>query len=54
VFAVEDGRARRRQVEVGQRSAQEVQILSGVAEGMTVVRHPSNALGDGARVAALP
>jgi HlyD family secretion protein len=50
VFVMKDGRARLRGVEVGQRNSQEAEIRSGLREGENVVRHPSNALKDGARV----
>lgn len=52
VFVVEDGRAQRRAVRIGQRNELEVQLLDGVAEGDALVRHPGNDLGDGARVVA--
>jgi HlyD family secretion protein len=50
VFAVEAGRARVRRVEVGHRSAAEVEVLSGLAEGQEIVLHPPNDLADGAKV----
>lgn len=50
VFTVEDGRAREREVKVGQRNQDEAQILSGLAKGATVIRFPSNQIEDGARV----
>ncbi len=52
VFVVEDGRARRRAVRIGQRNELEVQLLDAVAEGDALVRHPGNDLADGARVVA--
>lgn len=52
VFAVENGRAREREVKVGQRNQDEAQILSGLAKGATVIRFPSNQIEDGARVEA--
>ena len=52
VFAVENGRAREREVKVGQRNQDEAQILSGLAAGATVVRFPGNQIADGARVVA--
>ncbi|MFP5413195.1 MAG: efflux transporter periplasmic adaptor subunit, partial [Gammaproteobacteria bacterium] len=51
-FVVEDGRARRREVELGQRNALQAQVLKGLAEGESVVRYPANDLDDGARVQA--
>lgn len=52
VFVVEDGRARRRAVRIGQRNELEVQLLDGAGEGEALVRHPGNDLADGARVVA--
>jgi HlyD family secretion protein len=50
VFAVEEGRARLRAVEVGQRNGEEAQILSGLSAGETVVVHPSDTLQEGTRL----
>jgi HlyD family secretion protein len=52
-FTVEDGRARRRAVEVGARNPYEAEIRSGLDAGVTVIRYPGNELDEGARVAAL-
>lgn len=54
VFAVENGRARQRSVQIGQRNEDEVQVISGLQAGATIVRFPGNQLSDGARVEALP
>jgi HlyD family secretion protein len=51
VFAVDEGHARLREVEIGQRNGLEAEVRSGVQPGETVVVHPSDALADGARVA---
>lgn len=53
-FAIEDGRAMRRAVQVGQRNATEAQVLQGLAAGAAVIRHPGNAIEDGARVRIRP
>lgn len=53
VFVVEDGRAREREVKVGQRNQDEAQILAGLNPGTTVIRYPSNEISDGARVERL-
>lgn len=53
VFVLEEGRARRRQVEVGQRNQNEAQVLSGVQAGDTIIRFPSNDLEDGRRIKAV-
>lgn len=50
VFAVEDGRARRRFVTVGRRTQREAQILSGLAAGDRVVVYPSDRVTAGVRV----
>lgn len=50
VFAVDDGTARLREVDVGHRNALEAQVLSGLSEGDTVVVYPDDRLEDGRRV----
>lgn len=50
VFVVEEGRARRRTIEVGHRNLVEAEVASGLTAGQTVVRYPSNDVADGARV----
>jgi HlyD family secretion protein len=50
VFAVEDGRARRRSVDIGAQATFEVEVRDGLAEGETVILHPSDRLEDGSRV----
>ena len=50
VFVVESGRARVRDVEIGQRSAFEAEIVKGLQPGEIVVRHPSNDVAAGTRV----
>ena len=52
VFAVEDGRARQRPVEVGARNPFEAEVRSGIAAGTTVIKYPTNEVGEGVRVAA--
>lgn len=49
-FAVENGRAKRRVVKVGHSNAQEAEVLEGLKPGETVIRHPANQIGEGARV----
>lgn len=51
VYAVEDGRARTRRVEVGHRGPLQTEILGGLQPGEVVVIHPGAAVQDGARVA---
>lgn len=50
LFAVEDGEARERLVELGQRNARTVEVLSGLEVGTMVVTHPSDDLSDGSPV----
>ncbi len=50
VFVVEGGRARARGIELGHRGALEVEVVKGLQDGETVVRHPPNELADGRRV----
>lgn len=51
VFAIEDGRAVRRAVEIGQLNSSVAEVLSGLEEGEAVVLHPSDRIADGVRVA---
>jgi HlyD family secretion protein len=50
VFVVEDGRARLRQVEIGQRNGLAAEVLSGLAEGERIIEHPADDVSDGVRV----
>ena len=50
LFVVEDGRARLRQVEVGQRTPRTAEIKSGVEADEEVIVHPANEINDGTRV----
>ena len=50
VFAAENGRARLRPVDVGERNGAEAEVLAGLSEGEAVVIHPSDTLQDGGRV----
>ena len=50
LFVVEDGRARLRQVEVGQRTPLAAEIKSGVEAEAVVIVHPANEITDGTRV----
>jgi HlyD family secretion protein len=50
VFVVKGDRARVRRVELGQRNNSDAQIVSGLAEGETVVMHPPDTLEDNMRV----
>ena len=50
VFVVDQGRARRRNIQIGHRNQTEAEILSGVTVGQEVVLHPSNQLREGDRI----
>jgi HlyD family secretion protein len=50
LFVIDDGRAVRRSVEVGQRNGLSAQILDGVGEADEVILHPSDKVDDGVRV----
>lgn len=52
IFTVENGRARERQIELGHRNQDEVEVLSGLTSGTLVIRYPSNQIRDGTRIAA--
>jgi HlyD family secretion protein len=52
VYAVEDGRARARVVEIGARSATDAVVLRGVAADDRVIVYPANSIEDGTRVRA--
>lgn len=50
VFVIEEGKARRRSVQPGRRSGLAAQIVSGLAEGETVITHPDEKIEDGVAV----
>lgn len=54
VFRVEDGRAQKWQVRIGQRNPFAVQILEGLVAGDRVIKYPGNQVEDGTRVRARP
>jgi hypothetical protein len=49
-FVVENGLAKRREVEAGRHADFEVEVLNGLREGESVIAHPSNLVADGVRV----
>lgn len=51
-FAVEQGKAVKRRVQVGQRNGLSAQVLSGIAAGEQVIVHPDDRVREGVRVAA--
>lgn len=50
VFIIENGRAVRRSVEIGQQAGLSTEITSGLSEGDQVIIHPASSLEDGSRV----
>ncbi len=50
VFTVADGKARRKAVQIGQRSGLQAQVLEGLQAGELVVTHPDDKIADGVRV----
>jgi HlyD family secretion protein len=53
-YAVEDGRARLRRVEIGARDDAAAEVLGGLPEGTAVILHPGDRIADGVSVEALP
>ena len=47
VFVEEDGKARRRAVELGRRNDQMAQVTSGLAAGETIVLYPGDRVDEG-------
>ena len=54
VFVSDQGVARLRNVTIGQRNADDAEVLDGLAEGEAVILHPSDRVADGVRIAATP
>ncbi|MDH3527869.1 MAG: efflux RND transporter periplasmic adaptor subunit [Gammaproteobacteria bacterium] len=52
VFSMEDGHARRRVVEIGQRNGLVAEVLAGIEAGARVILHPDDRIEDGVRVEA--
>jgi HlyD family secretion protein len=50
LFVVQDNKARRRAVKVGQRNGLSARILAGLTEGEAVITHPDDTIDDGVRV----
>jgi HlyD family secretion protein len=50
VYVVEKGRAKARTVEIGRRNGLAAQLLSGLAEGETVILHPGDTVAEGKKV----
>jgi HlyD family secretion protein len=54
VFVEEQGKARRRAVEIGQRTGLTAQIVSGLKENERVVAYPDDAISDGTKIRQRP
>lgn len=52
VFMIEEGRAVRRNLEIGRRQGMVTQVLSQLEEGESVINHPGEQVADGVRVSA--
>ena len=50
VFSIENGRARRREIETGQRTGLVAEVLAGLDAGARVILHPDDRIEDGVRV----
>ena len=50
IFVVEKSRARQRDVTIGHRGGNDVELLEGIKEGSVVILHPSNQIRENARV----
>ena len=50
LYVIDDGNARQRLVNLGQRNGLYAQVVAGVEEGEHVIQHPDNALEEGSRV----
>ena len=50
IFVVDNGKAIRREVEIGHRSQFEAEVLGGIEAGSVLILRPTNQLADGARV----
>ena len=50
VFVVEDGRAHRRLIKIGERNLHNARVIDGLKVGETVVLHPSDRVSDGVQV----
>lgn len=51
-FAVEQGKAVKRRVEIGQRNGLSAQVISGISAGVQVIVHPDDRVQEGVSVAA--
>lgn len=54
VYVAAEGRAQRREVELGHFDDRGAEVLSGIGDGEQVVLHPSDRVGDGTRISQRP
>lgn len=54
VYIVEDGAARERRIEIGERNQAHAEVVSGLDEGDRIILHPSDKVSDGVPVTARP
>ncbi|MFN7478046.1 MAG: efflux transporter periplasmic adaptor subunit, partial [Burkholderiales bacterium] len=54
VFVRQQGRARERLVQIGERNADEAQIVQGLQAGERVLMYPGNQVRDGTRISPSP
>lgn len=54
LFAVENGVAKERKIEIGERNSSFAEVLSGLSEGERIILHPSDKVSDGTAVVARP
>jgi HlyD family secretion protein len=52
VYIIEDGIARERRIEVGERNPSYAEIVSGLNEGDRIILHPNDKVSDGVKIAA--
>jgi HlyD family secretion protein len=52
VYAVENGRARLRPIDIGHRGRREVEVTGGLTAGATVILHPTDRIADGTAIVA--
>lgn len=52
LFAVENGSARERKIEIGERNSSYAEVLSGLKEGERIILHPSDKVSDATAVTA--
>lgn len=49
-WVIDDGRAKRRMIEIGHRNDETAEVLSGLREAERVIVHPADDIAEGVRV----